>query len=485
MNPLQQELRLGIASKQPELVHKVKQDFWRLIYHEMPPTGWLNDPNGVCQFSGVYHLFYQYSPIDPEGGLKYWGHKTSKDLVHFKEEEIALFPDHPADVHGVYSGSAFIKQEVIHFFYTGNVRYQGDYDYITEGREQNILHFTSKDGYSFSEKKLLIGADHYPAGFTKHIRDPKVFEKDGFYYMILGTRTNDAEGQIIVYQSTNLADWSFRGIFLKSLPKMGYMWECPDYFEIGDQAILLMSPQGIEVDGLHYQNVYQSGYFFGRTNWEKVNFQPSSPFRELDHGFDFYAPQTFEDEQGRRIMWGWMGLPDIEPTYSNPTIERGWQHAMTMPRELTIKDGKLMQRPLSEFQVLRDQLVTCKLEVGKRNRANQLSGEVYEMVIDVLDLGEGLSIHLRQDTLINYDAGQQILTLELGESGYGRNKRSVLVESLTQLHIFSDTSSLEIFINDGEYVMTTRLYPLEGQDKIEFSGEACLAIRKWNLSKKD
>ena len=129
----------------------VKADDSRLAYHLMPETGWLNDPNGLCQFQGLYHIYYQYTPFEPTGEIKLWGHYTTRDFIHYKQEEPVLFPDQDMDAHGVYSGSAYVEDKTIHYFYTGNVKLfdRDDYDYIMGGRVSNTIHFTSQDGVSF------------------------------------------------------------------------------------------------------------------------------------------------------------------------------------------------------------------------------------------------------------------------------------------------------------------------------------------------
>ena len=100
----------------------VKADDSRLAYHLMPETGWLNDPNGLCQFQGLYHIYYQYTPFEPTGEIKLWGHYTTRDFIHYKQEEPVLFPDQDMAAHGVYSGSAYVEDKTIHYFYTGNVK---------------------------------------------------------------------------------------------------------------------------------------------------------------------------------------------------------------------------------------------------------------------------------------------------------------------------------------------------------------------------
>lgn len=477
MNELTEELKEIIQSAQPALKEKVAQDKWRLGFHQQPPTGWLNDPNGVCQVDGVYHLYYQYSPIQPEKGLVYWGHKTSTDLVNFEDQEIFLYPDQPFDCHGVYSGTTFYKDGIYHIFYTGNVKHEGDHDYDFSGREQNTIHLTSKDGFTIESREAVISYNDYPEGFSQHIRDPKIIEKNGHFYMLLGGRTIENKGAVLVYESQDLAKWSYKGLMLDEREDMGYMWECPDFFTLNGEDIFLFSPQGLEQQKYELANIYQSGYFIGEMEWDSITFTPTHSFVELDRGFDFYAPQTFEDESGRRILWGWMGLPDIE--YENPTVQYGWQHAMTMPRELMIENGKLKQKPLPEYQTLRKEEYTFEGEINGKFRDEELKGEVYELLINKEDSTASLTVNLRQDTALTFDGG--VLTLKHGTSGYGRAERSIELKSIEQLHIFSDTSSLEVFVNDGEYVMTTRVYPEEGENKIVILGNEVLKIQKWNL----
>ena len=149
----------------------------RLTHHLMPPVGWLNDPNGLCWYKGRYHVFFQYSPFEANGGLKFWGHYTSEDLVDWKYEGTALYPDSPYDCHGVYSGSALAESEKLHLFFTGNVKIDGDYDYINEGRETSTLHVESEDGIHFGDKEEIISFEKYPEEHC--IKAPELLREGG------------------------------------------------------------------------------------------------------------------------------------------------------------------------------------------------------------------------------------------------------------------------------------------------------------------
>lgn len=442
---------------------QVKEDFNRLAFHLMPPTGWMNDPNGLCQLKGLYHLYFQFSPFKAGWDTKLWGHYTTRDWIHFREEEPFLFPDCPWDRDGVYSGSAFVKDGEIHYFYTGNVKLWGKpYDYIMEGREQNTIHFVSRDGFTAGPKELLMTNEDYSANMSKHVRDPKLYEKNGTYYMVQGARDSQSRGCVLLFESQDLIHWSFcREI--RSREPFGYMWECPDLFELDGQELLLVCPQGVKRQGHDYQNIYQCGYF-------PIDFKPEGEislgeFRELDKGFDIYAPQSFQDEKGRRILIGWMGIPDAEYP-EHPTAEHGWIHALTMPRELSWRDGRLYQAPLKEMEELR----------GEKRQTTVAGWEEWETEDCCFELSvqldrepEKLRLRLREDAILSYEEG--ILTLALGKSGYGRTKRTAKLDGLKNFTVFSDTSALEIFINDGSCVMTSRVYSEGLRQKVLF--EAC------------
>lgn len=468
-----------MADKQKEKImhEKVLRDPWRLNYHLMPKTGWLNDPNGAVQKDGIYHIYHQYVPDDARGGKTHWGHKSSSDLVHFKEEEIFLSPDQPFDKDGVYSGSGLVKDDKIHFFYTGNVKELPD-EYIYFGRQQHVIHVISDDGFNILKREIAIHHDEYPAGFTNHIRDPKVFEKNGQYYMILGARAENHTGAMLTYQSNDLEQWTYIGNFIKGHEKEGFMFECPDFFETDDADVLLMSPQGIQPKGFEYQGQYQAGYLLGQVDWRTVQFKPRTDFIELDRGFDFYAPQSFTDEEGNQIMWAWMGMAGSSPEFVNPTIENGWQHALTLPRILTVEEGELKQRPHPAYQTIRKQAMEGSLQLDNQ-QFDQLRSEIYELQLDFTNQIENFTLALREDTQVEYK--NQIFTLRHGHSGFGRRKRQIALNNLKQLRIFSDSSSLEIFINDGDYVMTTRIYPKLGANQILISGQGEIDYQIWDL----
>ncbi len=433
------------------------EDPYRLRFHLMPPVGWMNDPNGLCYCDGWYHVFYQYSPFNSAGGIKVWGHYRSRDLLCWEQLPVILYPDQPWNVHGVYSGSVLVEDGVMYLYYTGNVKHMGEFDFITNGRASNTAMAVSRDGITVCANKLLMENKDYPQGLTCHVRDPKVWAQDGRYYMIQGARTMDNQGVILVFESEDKYHWKYINMLM--LPQaFGYMWECPDLFEVDGQWFLLCSPQGVQRQGNRYQNIYTSGYFplYGdfRSNYTL------GAYEELDNGFDFYAPQTFWDGR-RRLLLGWMGMPDAE--YTNPTIQNGWQHCMTVMCELKNIGGKLLRAPVIEIE----ELHLCKTDLA--------AAEVFDLSCTTSEAGRMV---IRECAVLEWKDGKMSLALT-EKGGTGRTIRYLETGAIRNLRILADTSSLEIFVNNGENVLSTRYYPECGLYGIVAEGIQNIAL--WEM----
>ncbi|WP_215084770.1 sucrose-6-phosphate hydrolase [Exiguobacterium sp. s78] len=488
MNQWTREARYRpLSDVDPSVYQAMKEEVrtspWRFSYHIQPPTGLLNDPNGFVYHDGLYHLFYQWFPLGPVHGLKYWYHMTSKDLVHWFDEGAALIPNDDPDSHGAYSGSGFIKDDQVHIMYTGNKR-DADWNRHTS---QIVGHLRS-DGRI--EKHLPPAIPNVPEGYTEHFRDPKVFQDaSGIWYCIIGAQRSDLTGCTVIYQSQDAEQWTFLGELQTNYPTFGYMWECPDYFELDGKGILLFSPQGIEPDGQNYQNIFQSGYFIGEPLALPDLTFTHEPFQELDFGFDFYAPQTTEAADGRRILVGWMGLPDI----SYPSDIYNWAHALTLPRELTIEQGQLRQRPVNELTQLRKETLFDETILFEQD-VTIAEAEIFELVMTDLKLSsDTFRFSIRQDateeTVFHYDAVSRQFTIDRSRSGaevpaesFGTSRSTILAKDLHTLRLFVDRSSFELFLNDGEAVASGRIFPRTSSRGIVFSGEAGAHLSLYDLS---
>lgn len=419
----------------------MKNEKWRQKLHLEPPKGWLNDPNGLCWFKGKYHVFFQYTPDNADGrGDKCWGHYESTNFIKWNFTGTVLFPDIPEDKDGVYSGSAIIANDTMELFYTGNVKENGNHDYITSGRGANVIRVSSTDGRKFSEKHVILRNRDYPKYCSCHVRDPKIWAENEKYKMILGVRTLSDEGCVLIYESEDLDSWKF--VKKISTPKFGYMWECPDMFTIDEQKLLNISPQGLTHTMTTNQNVYSSGYFL-------VDGENLRDFEEWDYGFDFYAPQTFVAPDGRRILIGWMGMGDIP--YTNPTVSFGYQHCLTLPREITISRNKeILQNPVHELELLRKN----KLHISDGKCSNiSLPCEIYGKTND------NFNITLDNAVKLSYDGKTFRLEFIKESVGCGRDIRNCTIEKCENIRIIADMSSLEIYLGGGRKVLSTRFYP--------------------------
>lgn len=439
---------------------------WRQRLHIEPPNGWLNDPNGLSFFNGKYHVYFQHSPNSAEGKTpRCWGHYEGESLVDLNYTGIALSPTLYEDKNGVYSGSAIEHDGLLHIFYTGNVKEEGDFNYITNGRGANVIYVTSEDGIHMSEKQVLLRNSDYPDFCSCHVRDPKVWREGNEFKMVLGARTIDDKGCTLIYRSTDLVNWEY--VTAVSVPEFGYMWECPDYFEIDGKGFHTTSPQGLDASETKYQNLYQSGYFSVKGKLEDNQF---GEFVEWDMGFDFYAPQSFEDAQGRRIMLAWMGMDN--KAYGNATVALGWQHCLTLPREITIgEDGKLLQNPIEEVTALRKD--EAYLSDGEQNRV-QLPFDL------VAEPTSSFKMELDNRLRIEFDKDSALFTVEFLDDTYGagRTVRKAELSQCSNLRMVADMSSLEIYLNDGSIVSSTRFYPENDTVSLDIQG---FDATVWNL----
>ncbi|MEC5423976.1 sucrose-6-phosphate hydrolase [Virgibacillus sp. C22-A2] len=478
-------------SAKKELVYKridsckevVTADPNRLHYHIMPPVGLLNDPNGFVFFKGKYHVFYQWNPFETKHGIKYWGHYISDDLVHWETAPIALAPDQWFDKDGCYSGSAVVKNDKLYVFYTGNVKDESN------NRESYQCMAISENGITFVKKGPVI---HVPEGYTAHFRDPKVFCKNGLWYMVIGAQTSKGEGEVVLYSSSDLENWDFLGPLAGSnkngLHDFGYMWECPDLFELGNRDILIISPQGLKPEGYKYNNIYQAGYFSGKVEYTHVTYDHGT-FTELDRGFDFYAPQTAIDHTGRRLLFGWMGNAE-EGESSHPTTNHHWIHALTLPRQLKWRHGRLFQYPAEELKLLRKNEMTFN-EVNLSEQETKLpglNGNVFELNISIKEWkATSFSVVVGKNNKISYNQPTNTFSFQRKSfNGDNLESRHCLLKELKSIRVFKDTSSIEIFVNEGEEVFSSRVFDEistnDGRIYFFVNGMVTADIQKWDLN---
>lgn len=418
-------------------------------FHIYPHSGRLNDPNGLCYFNHEYHIFYQNNPHSTLRRECYWGHYTTKDFIHYKFKGLAIAPNTPRDKSGAYSGSAVTYKNKLYLFYTGSVKHKGNYDYVLKGRESNTMRVESKDGIKFTNKKVILLNKDYPSNLSLHVRDPYIYQEKGLFYMVLGARSKDNHGSYLLYKSKDLEHFTLVKNFKSK--DLGYMFECPSIFTLNNKKIYSFSPQGVKKESNRFKNIFSSGYCINNIN--KKN------YIEWDLGYDFYAPQVFTDPKGRRILIGWAGLEGAD--YSYLEEKEGWKHLLTLPRELKLKNNKIYQQPIKEITKLYQEFKSINTYKGKQFIAR-------------LTVNKDTQVNLGDSLIIKFNKNK--MSTHFKSNGANRPDRTYNI-NIKKVDIIFDTSICEIYLNNGEYVFTTRMYPSKPGIKVKGSNVKIAAIK--------
>lgn len=413
--------------------------------HFKAPNCWINDPNGFIWYKGWYHLFYQCFPYSAHWGRMHWGHAVSKDLVNWEEKGIALFPSKTDDRSGCFSGSAIEYKDKMYIYYTG-VNY-------TEEDPENInccindaftaaqLMITSEDGMKFdniTDKKTVIPPiEDKKIGDKNHTRDPKVWRGKDAWYMVLGS-TVDKNGRLLFYKSSDLKTWQYINYCEKD--GFGWMWECPDFFEIDGKGVTIFSPMGFFNDGNGYDSVAVCMLSSFDENTGKMEL--SENYQLFDYGIDLYAPQSTTDKDGNRVVIAWARMPEAVIT------EKGeWCGMMCIPRIVDVKNNHVYMRPHTN---VKNSFVT-KLSAPKK------SGY---MLKTTLKNGESINVGgyviKRENDKITTDRSE-VFNIK---GNYRLIAETPVINDGYELEIYVDEHLVEVFINNGEYVISNVVYGL-------------------------
>lgn len=463
----------SLHAAQPNELESIKsavekdQDF-RPHYHLAPPTGLLNDPNGLVFDGEKYHIFYQWYPFDAIHGMKHWRHYTTENFIDFQSAE-PLIPDELFESHGCYSGGALYQNEQLLCFYTGNTRRSADNQRVPF---QNLAVF-DRNGKLLEKRPLLNQA---AKGYTEHFRDPKpFFTQEGKIRFICGAQRENLSGTAVLFEMDDrnsaprmLGELSLNGFDNHKV----FMWECPDLLKIDQRDIFIWSPQGKPRENHQFQNNYHATYALGKLT--DLDFQ-AEHIAELDQGFDFYAPQTFANVSNRALMLAWIGLPDL--TY--PTDQYHWHSMISLPRELTLQDNRLFQQPATEIYqnltALQQIELNNELEIADLDRAYirfNPQNQPFDLVFFDNDKGENLRLSYTKNRLcLDRTASSQ--TEEMKQFG---SRRYCEIADLQQIEIFFDRSVCEIFINQGEKVMTSRFFISQRKNTIKTDRTLSLTV---------
>ena len=370
----------------------------------------------------------------------------------------------------------------IYLYYTGNHR---DADWTRHA--YTCLARLGNDGWPEKYPLPLFGAN--PA-YTEHQRDPKIIQVPGRdeYFMIIGAQTLDKRGCVLVYSSEDLQHgWTFRGeLKVPGFENFGDMWECPSIEHLGGTDVLLLCPQHLTLPG-RGQSQNHNGYILGSMDWDTLTFQPDGAFHVLDFGFDSYAAACANNLQDadKAILIAWMGVPDV--TY--PTDDEDWAGCLTLPRELTVRGRRLIQQPLPELKKLRDEKIDLKNEESRNAAGCWKLPVAAEVELDCRKGNVRLDMFTDSDgrggLAIIYDEEKKEITVDRSgmhirfNESEGESRTRPLENGLSHLRIFVDSSSIEIFVNDGDAVFTSRIFPDAQEHYFKVQGDTF--NRMWTL----
>ena len=470
----------------------------RPAFHLSPRVGWMNDPNGFSYCKGAYHLFYQYYPYDSVWGPMHWGHAVSRDLLHWEYLPAALAPDTAYDKDGCFSGSALELPDGRQLLmYTGVVKEPRTDGGFQDIQTQCIVIGDGRDYEKYQQNPVLDGGDLPEGGSRNDFRDPKIWmEGDGTYRCVVGNCTGDKDGRILLYKSEDGIHWDFLSILAENKGRFGRMWECPDFFKLDGKYVLLTSPQDMMPRGFEYHNGNGTICLMGDYD-EKTNTFIEEHNQAVDYGIDFYAPQTIAAPDGRRIMIGWMQNWD---TCNLRDTERFWFGQMTLPRELSIENGRLVQKPVRELESLRGEEVryenvvftdTIRLD-GIRGR--KMDMEIMLRPADPENIFHKFAVRFAQDetyhTSVSFRPLESVVKVDRKFSGsrraiiHQRRSRVSGRDGKLKLRVILDRFSAEVFVNDGEQVLTITFYTDLSADGISFyvDGKAVMDVVKYDLA---
>ena len=466
-------------------------------FHVTGAIGWINDPNGFAPYKGEYHLFYQYYPYDVKWGPMHWGHVKTKDFIKWERLPAALAPDADYDKDGVFSGGAVEMPDGRHLLmYTGvrNVRRKNG---KLESFQTQCVAFGDGENYEKYEGNPVIRADQLPEGGDVHdFRDPHIWYEDGMYYAVMGNRTEDTSGTILLYKSPDGLHWEFVSKVASCHNQYGKMWECPDLFRLDGKTVLMTSPQEMSSIGLEFHPGNANVCLIGTYDQEKNHLMREN-VQAVDYGLDFYAMQTLQTYDGRRVMIAWMQNWE---TCSSHTKDQRFMGQMTIPRELSVRGGRLYQLPVRELENYRTMRIAYKNVMMTGETSLQgISGRFIDMTVTVRPGNEAsmyrwFRLNLARDgehvTSIRFKPATNILRIDRTQSGLPCdivNVREFPVISRNgelKLRIIMDRYSLEIFVNDGEQAASSCIYtPLEAKS-ISFScdGTVLVDVEKYDLN---
>ena len=465
-------------------------------FHLTGGIGWINDPNGFSVYKGEYHLFYQYHPYDTKWGPMHWGHAKTRDFIRWERLPAALAPDEEYDQDGCFSGSAVELPDGRQLLlYTGVRRKRREDGYVVDYQTQCAA---IGDGVDFEKYDCnpVIGADLLPKGGSElDFRDPKIWREGDAFYAVVGNRCEDDSGTVLLFESDDGLHWRYVSVLSACHNQYGKMWECPDFFPLDDKAVLLVSPQEMKAIGLEFHPGNANVCLIGHYDRERHHLMRER-VQAIDYGLDFYAPQTLSAPDGRRIMIAWMQNWDTALCCPKDLRFMG---QMTIPRELAVRDGRLIQNPVRELERYRGVRIDYYgVQISSETTLNGISGRCLDMTLTVRPGNDSVmyrwfKLYIARDgehrTTIRYKPESSTLRIDRTNSGFPHdivNVRDFPVRAQNgeiKLRVILDRYSVELFVNDGEQAASTVIYTPTEATSIGFvaDGAVLIDVEKYDL----
>ena len=429
---------------------------YRPVYHHTPAYGWMNDPNGMFYKDGVWNLYFQHNPYGSQWENMTWGHSTSTDLVHWKFQGDPVQPD---ALGTVFSGSAVVDKENTSGFGKGAVI--ALYTSAGESQTQSMVYSTD-NGKTFTkyEGNPVITSN------VPDFRDPHMFWNEDIkkWNMIL------AAGQHMeIYSSDNLKDWKLESSFGETYGNHGGVWECPDLMKMkvrGTNKEKWMLICNINPGGPFGGSATQ--YFIGDFDGHKFTCESKPEVTKwMDYGKDHYATVTFDNApEGRRVAIAWMS---------------NWQYANQVPT-LQYRSGNSIPRDLGLFEYKGETYCSVvpspEMTAARSKKATKSLSESCEMVVNPKGNATiTLSNDKGEKVVMCYDAKAETFSMDRTKSGkmdfsndFAATTKAPTYGKISQLRIFIDKSSIEVFDAEGKMAMTNLVFPTKPYNKVTVKG---------------
>lgn len=485
-------VQMFCVSLQAQTNNTKPDEQYRPLIHFAPKAHWINDPNGMVYHQGVYHLFFQHHPYSSVWGPMHWGHAISKDLVHWKEEPIAIYPD---SIGTIFSGSAVVdKNNSSGLGKNGKAPLVAIFtQHSMEGEKAGSNDFqTQSIAYSNDNGKTWIKYTGNPVLKNPGIvdfRDPKVMWYEPQKKWIMTLATKDC---ITFYSSSNLKDWVKESEFGATVGAHGGVWECPDLFAMDDNGkkvwVLIVS---INPGGPNKGSATQ--YFVGDFDGNKFN-PYNTNIKWIDYGPDNYAGITWSNTGKRRIFLGWMS----NWLYANKVPTETWRNAMTVPRELTLKHvaneifiasqpvPELFKQESKSLRIYNQKSINT-LDLGTKFGKVQFPCRISVDVEEAKDFSLIISNNNGEELAIGFDKNQNryfIDRTKAGKSSFQKDfaarhfaPRLSIGKTMT-VSVVIDVSSVEVFADDGLTVMTGIFFPNKPYNKLQFQSTEKVLVKK-------